>query len=134
MTDRAGAYHHCIRRFAVLIPPLLAALAASACGSSQKSTLPPSPGRSGTVSLRNLARYPEVYADATVATIGRVATAGDNLYKLTGGGHGTRIVLEPTARVARFRGRSVRVSGLFAVSFQIGYEILVTQITPAARL
>jgi len=117
------------------MPLALAALALAACG-SQKSTLPPAPGAAGTVSLRDLARHPEVYADATVAAIGtvaRVTHAASPLYELLGG-HGARIVLEPSARAARYAGRRVRVSGIFTVTFKLGYEILVAKITPTATL
>jgi hypothetical protein len=108
---------------ALVVAPL------AACG-SQKSTLPPSPGGSGAVALRDLAHYPEVYADAQVATVGTVGetrAGGTRLYVLTGG-HGTRIVLEPSWRAAGKVGSRVHVSGLFTVSFQLGYEILISRI------
>jgi hypothetical protein len=113
----------------------LCALALGACG-SQKSTLPPAPGAKGTVSLRNLAANPEVYADATVTAVGAVARAAHSstaLYTLVGG-HGARIVLEPTSAAAPYVGRSVRVSGIFTVSFKVGYEILISKITASATL
>ena len=123
------------RRRAPLAALALAALALAACG-SQKSSLPPAPGAAGTVSLRDLAQHPEVYADATVAAIGtvaRVAHAGGPLYALRGG-NGTRIALEPSSSAAGYAGRSVRVSGIFTVSFKLGYEILVSKITPTGTL
>lgn len=98
--------------------------------------MPPAPGAAGTVSLRDLAQHPEVYADATVAAIGtvaRVAGAGVPLYTLRGG-NGTRIALVPSSSAARYAGRSVRVSGLFTVSFKLGYEILVSNIRPSGTL
>lgn len=114
---------------------LLAALALAACG-SQKSTLPPAPDAAGTVALGNLARHPEVYADATLAAVGtvvRVPHAAPALYALVGA-RGTRIVLEPSSRAARFAGRRVRVSGIFTVTFRLGYEILVSKISATATL
>jgi len=113
-------------------------LAASlaACGSGAKSTLPPAPGKSGDVALRDLAHYPEVYADAqvaTVGTVGRVRAGRTALYVLDGG-HGRRIALEPGARAAGLLDRRVLVSGLFTGTFQVGYEILISRITPAGRL
>jgi hypothetical protein len=135
VTHRAAHPHRWIRSATPLAALALAALALAACG-SQKSTLPPAPGSAGTVSLRDLAKHPEVYADATVSAVGtvaRVARAGPPLYTLQGG-HGTRIVLEPSTSAARYAGRSVRVSGVFTVSFALGYEILVSKITPTATL
>jgi hypothetical protein len=117
---------------------MLVALAVAplgACG-SQKSTLPPSPGGSGAVALHDLAHYPEVYADAQVATVGTVARTYDGrrrLYVLDGG-DGTRIVLEPNSSAAAELGRQVRVSGLFTVTFQLGYEILISRIAPDGSL
>ncbi|HEY7966011.1 MAG TPA: hypothetical protein VID68_03205 [Solirubrobacteraceae bacterium] len=114
----------------------LGALALSACG-SQKSTLPPAPSqRADTVAITNLAQHPEVYSDATVATVGSVARVKGRrpaLYQLLGG-HGARIVLEPSSAAARYDGRRVRASGLFAVSFELGYEILIARIGPAGSL
>jgi hypothetical protein len=112
----------------------LAAVVLAGCGGA-KSVLPPAPGAKGTVSLNDLARHPEVYADATIAAIGTVArVAGSTpLYALRGG-HGTRIVLEPTQSAARYVGRSVRVSGIFTVTFKLGYEILISAIRPVATL
>ena len=115
---------------------LVLAVLLAACGSGAKSTLPPSPGKTGDVALRDLAHFPEVYADAQVATVGTVGRVGARrapLYVFDGG-HGRRIVLEPSARAAGLLGRRVSVSGLFTVSFQIGYEILISRITPAGRL
>jgi len=135
VTHRAAHTHRRARSARPLAALALAALALAACG-SQKSTLPPAPGAAGTVSLHDLAKDPEVYADATVATIGtvaRVARAHSALYALQGG-RGTRIVLEPSASAARYAGRRVRVSGVFTVSFALGYEILVSKITPTATL
>jgi len=86
--------------------------------------------------LRDLTHFPEVYADAqiaTVGTVGRVRAGRTALYVLEGG-HGRRIVLEPSARAARLLGRRVSVSGLFTVTFQIGYEILISRIAPDGRL
>jgi hypothetical protein len=109
------------------------------CGGSQKSTLPPSPGKSGAVALRHLANDPEVYADAQIQTLGTVARVRSGrggrttLYVLDGGG-GKRIVLEPSSAAAGDLGRRVRVSGIFTVTFQLGYEILISRIEPAATL
>jgi hypothetical protein len=120
-------------------PPILAALAVTVvagCGGSQKSTLPPSPGRSGAVALRYLAHDPEVYADAQIQTVGTVAAVRERsttLYVLDGGG-GKRIVLEPDSAAAGELGRRVSVSGIFTVTFQLGYEILISRIEPAATL
>jgi hypothetical protein len=135
VTHTAAHKHRSARRRAPLAALALAALALGACG-SPKSTLPPAPGAAGTVSLRDLARHPEVYADATISAIGavaRVATAHGPLYTLRGG-HGTRIALEPSSSAARYAGRSVRVSGIFTVSFSLGYEILISKITPSGTL
>jgi hypothetical protein len=106
-----------------------------ACG-SQKSTLPPAPSGSGEVALRDLAHFPEVYSDAQVTTVGTVASvrAGERTLYVLRGGDGTRIVLLPTSSAAGEIGRRVRVSGLFSVSFQLGYEILITRIRPAVSL
>ena len=107
----------------------------AACG-TQRSTLPPSPGRSGGVALSDLAQHPEVYADASVVTTGAVARARGSRKALfvLDGGRGTRIVLEPSSAAARYLGKRVRVSGLFTVTFQLGYEILVSRIAPAGSL
>jgi hypothetical protein len=134
VTDPAASYDAWIR---LLRPALLglAMLALAACG-SQKSTLPPAPAGSGQVALHDLAHFPEVYSDAQVTTVGTVARvhAGrQTVYVLRGGG-GTRIVLLPAASAAGELGRRVRVSGLFSVSFQYGYEITITRIRPAASL
>jgi hypothetical protein len=112
-----------------------AAVSLTACG-GQRSTLPPSPSASGTIALRYLARDPEVYADATITTVGTVARASRSRTPLfvLDGGHGTRIVLEPASRAAGELGRRVRVSGLFTVTFQLGYEILISRIVPAGTL
>jgi len=109
----------------------LAALAA--CGGDGRSTLPPAPGASGSVSLRDLARHPEVYADAQVTTVGTVARGHYGrtpLYVLAGGG-GARIALEPGPAAAGLLGKRVRVSGLFTVTFQLGYEILIAHVAAA---
>ncbi len=135
MTDAAASYHLAIRR-RLIIFAALAALALGACGGGQKSTLPPSPGKSGAIALSDLAHNPEVYADAqieTVGTVGRTRAGHASLYVLDGG-RGTRIVLEPSSRAASELGRRVQVSGLFTVTFQLGYEILISRIAPAATL
>ena len=114
---------------------MLAALSLAACGGA-KSSLPPAPSRADNVAIHNLAHDPEVYADATVATVGSVArTDGPqgSLYQLLGG-HGTRIVLEPSSAAARYLGRRVRATGIFTVTFKLGYEILISRITPAGSL
>ena len=119
---------------------MLAALVATVvagCGGSQKSTLPPSPGKSGAVALRHLANDPEVYADAQIQTLGtvaRVRKGRTTLYVLDGGAGGKRIVLEPSSAAAGDLGRRVRVNGSFTVTFQLGYEILISRIAPAATL
>jgi hypothetical protein len=113
----------------------LAVLPLAACG-GQRSTLPPAPSGSGAVVLRQLAHHPEVYADATIATVGTVERTrghGAPLFVLDGG-EGTRIVLEPTSSAAGELGRRVRVSGLFTVTFQLGYEILISRIAPSGSL
>ncbi len=131
MTDRAAAYHQPIRA----LPAILVALALAACGGhGQRSTLPPAPGPAGAVALRLLAHDPEVYSDAQVQTTGTlkpVRSGGRHLYALMGGG-GARIVVEPSALAAPHSGRRVRVRGVFVVSFEDGYEILASQITPLA--
>ena len=107
----------------------------AACGgSSQRSTLPPAPGPAGAVALRLLAHHPEVYSDAQVQTTGTlepVRTGRRHLYSLIGGG-GTRIVVEPSALAAPHSGHRVRVRGVFVVTFQDGYEILASRVTPLA--
>jgi len=116
---------------------VLAALALAACGSSPRSTLPPAPAGGGAVSLSNLRHNPEVYADATVQTVGTVARTRigrARLFALAGGGAGVQIVLEPTASFSTYVGRRVRVQGLFTVTFAIGYELLASRITPIGRL
>jgi hypothetical protein len=111
---------------------VLGMLALTACG-SQRSTLPPSPSASGAIALSELAHHPEVYADATVVTVGTVARAcgGRTPLFVLDGGHGTRIVLEPSSAAARELGRRVRVRGLFTVTFELGYEILISRIATA---
>jgi len=66
----------------------------------------------------------------TVGTVRAARLHGARHYLLTGA-PGTRIVLEPARAVAADVGRRVRVSGLFTVTFELGYEILVARITPA---
>src|SRR6202035_723017 len=135
VTHRAASYHQSIARRTLTTLIALAALALAACG-AQRSTLPPPPGASGAVALSNLAHGPEVYSDATITTVGTVARAahsGTPLFVLDGG-HGVRIVLEPSSRAGGELGRRVRVSGLFTVSFELGYEILVSRIVPAGTL
>jgi hypothetical protein len=88
------------------------------------------------VALRDLAAHPEVYADATLAAVGTVVRAKGAhpvLYALAGG-HGTRIVLEPTQSAARYLGRRVRVSGIFTVTFKLGYEILISKVSAIGTL
>jgi hypothetical protein len=112
---------------------VVAAVVLLASGGGPKSTLPPSPGPAGAIALHYLAHDPEVYSYATVTTVGtvaRVAGSSPALYTLQGG-HGTRIVLEPSYSAAGELGRRVRVSGIFSVSFKLGYEILVSHIAPA---
>jgi hypothetical protein len=75
------------------------------------------------VPLSVLARYPEVYAQAELSTSGVVIADGRNGFRLGGAGITTKIVLEPASKAAADVGRSVRVSGLFSVSFQTGYEL-----------
>jgi hypothetical protein len=114
-----------------------AAIALAACGGSARSTLPPAPGGRDTVALSNLTHNPEVYADATVQTVGTVerTTIGHKrLYALAGGNGGARVVLEPTAKFASLLGKRVRVRGLFTVTFEIGYELLASRIMPTGRL
>jgi hypothetical protein len=135
VTHAAASYDPWIRRPTLIMLPALAALTLAACG-AQTSTLPPSPGASGTVALPNLARHPEVYAGAQVSTVGTVERTIDRrtpLFVLTGG-HGTRIVLEPSSSAASELGKRARVSGFFTVTFQLGYEILISRIAPAGTL
>ena len=132
MTDAAAPNPRSARRVSAAAALALAALALAACG-SQKSTLPPAPDAAGTVALSDLARHPEVYANATVAAVGTVVRTHQALYVLAGA-RGTRIVLEPTARAARYAGRRVRVRGIFTVTFNLGYEILVSNIRATATL
>ena len=131
VTHSAASYHQSISRRLTTLG-VLGVLALAACG-GQRSTLPPSPGASGAVALSELAHHPEVYADASVVTVGtvaRVSGARKPLFALEGG-HGTRIVLEPSSSAAADLGRRVRVSGLFTVTFELGYEILVSRIATA---
>jgi hypothetical protein len=119
----------------LIVPSVLAALALGACGGSQRSTLPPAPGGGDAVALANLAHTPEVYADATVQTVGtvvRTRIGRMHLYALAGAAGGARVVLEPTAWFARDVGKRVRVHGIFTVSFAIGYELLASRVTPAS--
>ena len=131
VTHSAASYHQAIPRRLITLG-VLGVLALAACG-GQRSTLPPSPGASGAVALSELAHHPEVYADARVATVGTVARVSGGrkpLFALEGG-HGTRIVLEPSSSAAADLGRRVRGSGLFTVTFELGYEILVSRIAAA---
>jgi hypothetical protein len=112
---------------------VVAAIVLLASGGGPRSTLPPSPGPAGAIALRYLAHDPEVYSYATITTVGTVARVPGSrpaLYALEGG-HGARIVLEPSYSAARELGRRVRVRGIFSVSFKLGYEILVSQLAPA---
>jgi hypothetical protein len=131
VTHSAASYHAPIVRRLITLG-VLGTLALTACG-GQRSTLPPAPGVSGGVALSQLAQHPEVYADARVVTVGTVARARGSRRALfvLDGGHGTRIVLEPNSLAAADLGRRVRVSGLFTVTFELGYEILVSRITAA---
>jgi hypothetical protein len=135
VTDRTDSYHALIRRPPSALAPLAAlgvlTLTLAGCG-GQHSTLPPPPGASGQIALGTLARHPEVYAGATIQTVGTVARARSPrparpLFQLDGG-HGVRIVLAPAARVAHELGHRVRVEGLFTLTFQLGYEILVSHV------
>jgi hypothetical protein len=135
VTHAPASYDPAIRTATITLAALVAT-AVVGCGGSQKSTLPPSPGKSGAVALRHLAHDPEVYADAQIQTLGtvaRVRVGHTTLYVLDGGG-GKRIVLEPNSAAAGDLGRRVRVSGIFTVTFQLGYEILISRIEPAATL
>ena len=117
------------------LPAILVALVLAACGSQQRSTLPPAPGPAGAIALRLLAHHPEVYSDAQVQTTGTlepVRVGQRRLYALRGGGGGARIVVEPNALAAPHSGRRVRVRGVFVVSFQDGYEILASRVTSPA--
>src|SRR5579871_3230693 len=112
-----------------LLGALALALVLAACGGDQRSTLPPAPGRGGAIALRHLTHDPEVYADATIETVGVVVRARIghmNVYELSGGG-GVRVVLEPTSAFRRDAGQRVRVRGIFTVTFAIGYEILASR-------
>jgi hypothetical protein len=118
-------------RVRIVVVPL-AALALAACGGGPKSTLTPAPGKGGAIALHYLTHQPEVYADATVRTVGTVVAARvghRSLYALAGGDGGVRIVLEPTARFRGLVGRRVRVTGVFTVSFAVGYELLASAVT-----
>ena len=124
---------------AIRLPPILLAAALApalaACGGDRRSTLPPAPSSSGAIALRVLSHHPEVYADATIQTVGTVGRARighARLFTLRGGG-GVRIVLEPTAHFAHDLGRRVRVRGIFTVTFDIGYEILASGVTTLDR-
>jgi len=118
-----------------LVPVIACASALAACGGSAPSTLPPAPTAAGDVSLSALTQHPEVYADATVQAVGVVAHAPGHprLYVLAGAHGGARVALEPSSSVARALGRRVRVRGIFTVTFELGYEILVSRTTPLAR-
>jgi hypothetical protein len=121
----------------LIVALLLASPLLAACGGGGRSTLPPAPGTDGTIALARLRHDPEVYADATVRTIGTVVRTRirrQRLFALAGGGPGTRIVLEPTARFRALVGRRVRVDGIFTVSFAIGYEVLASRVTPVGSL
>lgn len=118
------------------MPALIcAALALQSCG-GQRSVLPPAPSAAGMVSLADLAGNPEVYAGAEVTTVGVVAlvrSAGTLRYVFAAA-RGARISLLPGSAVAAHRGRRVRVSGFFTVSFGAGYEIEVSRVAPAGSL
>jgi hypothetical protein len=135
VTDRgSAAYDPAIARRVLAV--LLAAPALAACGGgAARSTLPPAPGPAGSVALWQLAHHPEVYSDATVATTGtvsRVRIGHRRLLALRAGG-GAPVVLEPTKRVAGDVGRRVRVSGIFTVTFEVGYEILTSHVSVLNR-
>jgi len=130
-------YHLPIARHALLSAVIAAALLSACGGSDQKSTLPPAPTGTGLVALANLAHDPEVYADATVRTVGTVARGTVNrrrVYLLTGARGGVRIVLEPTARFRRYRGERIEVRGLFSATFAVGYVLLASSVRPAGSL
>jgi hypothetical protein len=110
-----------------------ATLTLVACGSSDRSTLPPPPsGAARFVPLARLARFPEVYADAQIASAGTVARGGPSGFELTAPGITTQVALDPARLAAPYLGRSVETRGTFTVSFQGGYEILLASIGPSA--
>jgi hypothetical protein len=89
------------------------------------------------VALANLAHEPEVYADATVQTVGTVEpgeVGHRRVYLLSGARGGVRIVREPTRRFAPYRNRRVDVRGLFSVTFAVGYVLLASSVRPAGSL
>jgi hypothetical protein len=109
---------------------LALALAAAACG-AQRSSLPPPPaGANGFVPLKRLARFPEVYANAQLTTIGTVHRVAGEELKLTAAGVRTSISIYPARLATPLRGRLVRASGRLSLTFQTGYELRLSAITP----
>jgi hypothetical protein len=107
-------------------------LVLSACGST-RSTLPPRPkAGTGFVPLVRLSRDPEVYADATLSTTGVVERSGRHGFRLAGPGVTTTIVLDPVNLAKPLLGRHVTANGIYTVSFQAGYELLLNCFAPTA--
>jgi hypothetical protein len=104
----------------------------TACGAT-RSTLPPRPSaHGGFVPLLRLANDPEVYADATVSTSGTVERAGRNGFRLASPGVTTPIALDPPNLAKPLLGKHVDANGIYTVSFQAGYELLLNTITPTS--
>jgi hypothetical protein len=104
----------------------------TACGSA-RSTLPPRPSaHGGFVPLLRLSNDPEVYADATLSTSGTVERAGRSGFRLAGPGVRTQIALDPAQLARPLLGKHVSASGIYTVSFQAGYELLLNTIRPTA--
>jgi hypothetical protein len=113
----------------VLVIAVVVAVVLLSEGGGQRSTLPPRPsGANGFVPLARLARFPEVYAGAQVNTIGRVRDLGGEELELTAPGVHTRVSIYPASLALPLRGRLVRASGTFSVTFQTGYELQLAAI------
>ncbi len=107
------------------------AVGLSACGAA-RSTLPPKPkGPQGFVPLTRLAGDPEVYAQAQVTSIGIVRRRGAHHFLLVGPGVKIKIALDPASLASPLVGQRVRATGIFTVSFQAGYEILLSSLSRA---
>jgi hypothetical protein len=82
--------------------------------------------------LRRLSSDPEVYAAATLSTSGIVERAGRHGFRLTGPGVTAQIALDPANLAKPLLGKHVKASGYYTVSFQAGYELLLSSISPAS--
>ena len=140
--DRSrGPAPHTIQSIArvLIVALVLAALALAACGGGSAARCRRRPGAAGTVALAQPARtIPEVYADATrqrrSAPSCARAAGRQPLFALRAAVTARGSCSSRPRASARYVGRRVRVSGIFTVTFEMGYEILASRVTPVGSL